>query len=151
MFTRIFIERPILSTVISILLACIGGLMIPSMPVEKLPNITPPMVQVTATYPGASAETLAQTVIVPIEQEINGVDNMIYVYSRAGSDGTCVTRVSFEVGSDPDMATVNVQNRVQRAMAKLPEEVQRQGVIVKKASSAIATIVTLQGDTAQYN
>ncbi len=151
MFTRIFIERPILSTVLSILLACIGGLMIPLMPVEKLPNITPPMVQVTANYPGASADTITQTVIVPIEQEINGVDNMIYVYSRAGGDGTCAIKVSFEVGTDPDMATVNVQNRVQRAMAKLPEEVQRQGLIVKKASTAFATIVTLQGDKGQYD
>src|ERR1051325_4319414 len=151
MFTKIFIERPILSSVISIFLAIVGALMIPLLPVEKLPNITPPMVQVTATYPGASADVLTQTVLTPIEQQINGVDNMIYIYSRAGSDGTCVIKVSFEVGTDPDMATVNVQNRVQRAMAQLPEEVQRQGVIVKKASTSFVTVVSIQGDKGQYD
>ncbi|HEX2973971.1 MAG TPA: efflux RND transporter permease subunit, partial [Tepidisphaeraceae bacterium] len=151
MFTRIFIERPILSSVVSLFLAIIGALMIPMLPIEKLPDITPPMVQVTATYPGASADVLTQTVISPMEQQINGVDNMIYMYSRAGSDGTCVIRVSFEIGTNPDMATVNVQNRVQRAMAQLPEEVQRQGVIVKKASSSFVTVVSLQGDRGQYD
>jgi len=87
MFTRIFIERPILSSVISLFLAIVGALMIPLLPVEKLPDITPPIVQVTATYPGASADVLVQTVISPLETQINGVDNMIYMYSRAGSDG----------------------------------------------------------------
>ncbi len=137
MFSRIFIERPRLAMVISIVLTLAGVISVFSLPISLYPEITPPMVTVSANYPGASADVLAKTVGIPIEQEINGVEDMLYMDSSSQNDGSYSLSVSFEVGTDPDMAQVKVQNRVQQATPKLPSEVQRQGISVTRRSSDI--------------
>ncbi|HEU4653998.1 MAG TPA: multidrug efflux RND transporter permease subunit [Steroidobacteraceae bacterium] len=143
MISRFFITRPIFACVISafIVLAGLGG--IRALPVSAYPNIIPPQVTVTAVYPGATAETIAQTVAAPLEEQINGVEGMLYMQSVNAGDGTIQINVTFQVGADPDLAAINVNNRVQAAVPRLPEEVRRQGVIVRKASSSILQIVTL--------
>ena len=142
MFSRIFIERPRFAMVISIVLTLAGVISIFSLPISLYPEITPPMVTVSANYPGASAEVLAKTVGIPIEQEVNGVEDMLYMDSSSQNDGSYSLSVSFEVGTDPDMAQVKVQNRVQQATPKLPQEVQRQGISVKRRSSDILGFLT---------
>ncbi|MBQ3121640.1 MAG: efflux RND transporter permease subunit, partial [Bacteroidaceae bacterium] len=134
---KFFINRPIFATVISLLMIVGGGICLFTLPVDQYPSITPPTVQVTASYPGANAETIAQTVGIPIEQQVNGVDNMIYMSSTSSSAGTYQLTVTFEVGTDIDMATVLVQNRVNVAMNSLPSEVTQLGVTVQKQSSNI--------------
>lgn len=141
MFSKFFIERPIFATVISIFLVLVGGLCLVLLPVEKTPDITPPTVVVEAFYPGASADVVAETVATPLEEAVNGVDGMLYISSNS-SDGHMSLTVTFEVGVDPDMATVLVQNRVATAEAILPEEVIRQGVTTKKRSSNITMVVS---------
>lgn len=137
MFSRIFIERPRFAMVISIVLTLAGLISIFSLPISLYPEITPPMVTVSANYPGASAEVLSKTVGIPIEQEVNGVEDMLYMDSSSQNDGSYSLSVSFKVGTDPDMAQVKVQNRVQQATPKLPQEVQRQGISVTRRSSDI--------------
>jgi multidrug efflux pump len=141
MISRFFITRPIFACVISafIVLAGLGG--IASLPVSMYPNIIPPMVTVAASYPGATAETIAETVAAPIEEEINGVENMLYMTSVNSGDGTLMITVTFAVGTDPDMAAINVNNRVQAAVPRLPEDVRRQGVVVRKASMNFLQII----------
>ena len=141
MISRFFITRPIFACVISafIVLAGLGG--IASLPISMYPNIIPPMVTVAAMYPGATAETIAETVAAPIEEEINGVENMLYMTSVNSGDGTLMVTVTFAVGSDPDLAAINVNNRVQAAVPRLPEEVRRQGVVVRKASMNFLQII----------
>ncbi len=141
MISRFFITRPIFACVISafIVLAGLGG--IASLPVSMYPNIIPPMVTVAAMYPGATAETIAETVAAPIEEEINGVENMLYMTSVNSGDGTLMITVTFAVGADPDLAAINVNNRVQAAVPRLPEEVRRQGVVVRKASMNFLQII----------
>ena len=134
MFSRIFISRPVLALVIAIVISLLGLISIPVLPIENIPDITPPTVEVTTSYPGASAAVIAETVAVPIEQEINGVDNMIYMSSKSSDDGSMSLTVTFEIGVDIDMATVLVQNRVGIADPKLPEETKRQGVTTRKKS-----------------
>ena len=146
-FPKFFIERPIFATVLSLLLLVGGGICLFTLPVDQYPSITPPTVQVTASYPGANAETIAQTVGIPIEQQVNGVDNMIYMSSTSSSAGTYQLTVTFEVGTDIDMATVLVQNRVNVAMNSLPSEVTQLGVTVQKQSSNIVLFLTLTGDS----
>ena len=143
MFSRIFIYRPVLALVISIFIALIGAISIPVLPIENTPDITPPTVEVTTSYPGASAPVIAETVAVPIEQEVNGVDDMIYMQSKSSDDGSMNLTVTFEIGTDIDMATVLVQNRVAIADPKLPEETKRQGVTTKKKSSNMVLMVNL--------
>jgi len=138
-----FIERPIFASVLAIVIVVAGAVAIPFLPVAQFPEITPPQVVVTATYPGASAQVVEQTVTTPIEQQVNGVENMIYMSSRSGSDGTMSLTVTFEVGTDLDIAAVNVQNRVAIAEAKLPPEVTRQGITVVKQSPDLVEIVAL--------
>jgi len=150
MISRFFINRPIFAGVISIVIVIMGAISIPVLPVEQTPDITPPTVLVTAKYPGASASVVAETVAAPIEQEVNGVDDMIYMSSKCSSDGTMELTVTFEVGTDVDMANVLVQNRVAIAQAKLPEEVTRQGVTTKKQSTAIVLIVNLISPDGTY-
>lgn len=145
-FPKFFIERPIFATVLSLLLLVAGGVSIFLLPIDQFPTITPPTVQVTAVYPGANAETIAQTVGIPIEQQVNGVDGMIYMSSTSSSSGTYRLTVTFEVGTDIDMATVLVQNRVNIAMNSLPGEVTQQGVVVQKQSTNIVLFITLTGD-----
>lgn len=146
-FSKFFIYRPIFATVLSLLLLVGGLVALFVLPIDQYPSITPPTVQVTAVYPGANAETIAQTVGIPIEQQINGVDNMIYMSSTSSSSGTYNLTVTFEVGTDIDMATVLVQNRVNIALNSLPSEVTQQGVTVQKQSSNIVLFITLTGDS----
>ena len=146
-FSKFFIYRPIFATVLSLLLLVGGFVALFVLPIDQYPSITPPTVQVTAVYPGANAETIAQTVGIPIEQQINGVDNMIYMSSTSSSSGTYNLTVTFEVGTDIDMATVLVQNRVNIALNSLPSEVTQQGFTVQKQSSNIVLFITLTGDS----
>jgi hydrophobe/amphiphile efflux-1 (HAE1) family protein len=142
-FVNFFIDRPIFASVLAIVIVVAGAVAIPFLPIAMFPEITPPQVVVTATYPGASAEVVEQTVTTPIEQQVNGVENMIYMSSRSGSDGTMTLTVTFKVGTDLDIAAVNVQNRVSIAQAKLPPEVTRQGVTITKQSPDLVEIVAL--------
>ncbi|WP_221077094.1 efflux RND transporter permease subunit [Agarivorans aestuarii] len=143
MISKFFIHRPKFAFVISIVLTLAGFLSIPVLPVAEFPNISPPMVSVTTSYPGASAEVVADTVAKVIEAEVNGVENMIYMESKGANDGSYSLNVTFEVGSDVNMAQVNVQNRVQQAMPRLPSEVQRNGVKVEKQDPSILMMLNL--------
>ena len=143
MLSQFFINRPIFACVISLFILLIGGISIPLLPIEKTPDITPPTVGVTATFPGASSQVIADTVAAPIEEQVNGVDNMIYMSSQSGSDGKMDLTVTFEVGTDVDMSQVLVQNRVAIAEPVLPEEVRRQGVETEKKSTNLTLMVNL--------
>ena len=147
MFSKFFIERPIFATVIALLIVVAGLVTLNKLPVAQYPEITPPTVQVNAVYPGANAETVAQTVGIPIEQQVNGVEGMMYMSSTSSASGMYALTVTFEVGTDIDMATVMVQNRVSVAMNSLPEAVKQQGVTVQKKSSNIVMMLTLLGDS----
>jgi HAE1 family hydrophobic/amphiphilic exporter-1 len=149
--SRFFIERPIFATVLSIVILIAGGVTVATLPVAQYPEITPPTVEVKATYPGANPLVLAETVASPIEQEVNGVEDMIYMSSVSAADGTYTLTVSFEVGTDLDMAQVLVQNRVAIATPKLPEEVTRQGVTTKKKSTAIVQLITLTSPDGRFD
>lgn len=146
MFAKFFIERPVLANVIALLIVLLGSVAIYSLPVSQYPPISPPTVQVTANYPGASARTLMESVALPIEQQVNGVEDMLYMQSTSTSDGRYTLIITFEVGTDLDFAQVLVQNRVAAAMAQLPQQVQQQGVVTKKKSTAILQIITLTSD-----
>ncbi|HCU59159.1 MAG TPA: hydrophobe/amphiphile efflux-1 family RND transporter [Alphaproteobacteria bacterium] len=137
MFSKFFIERPRFAIVIAVVMLLAGIISVFSLPISLYPQITPPEVNVTANYTGASAEVVANTIGIPIEQEVNGVEDMLYMSSTSSNTGSYRLAVSFEVGTDPDMAQVKVQNRVQQAMNKLPTEVQQYGVSVKRRSSDI--------------
>ncbi|MDR1026154.1 MAG: efflux RND transporter permease subunit, partial [Lactobacillus sp.] len=137
MFSKIFIERPRFAMVIAIVMTFAGAIAVFSLPISLYPQITPPEIFITATYPGASAEVVANSVGIPIEEEVNGVEDMIYMNSSSDNSGNYSLTVTFNVGTDSDMAQVKVQNRLQQAMSKLPEEVQRQGIQVKRRSSDI--------------
>ena len=137
MFSKFFIERPRFAIVIAIVMSLAGLIALFSLPISLYPQITPPEVNISANYTGASAEVVANTIGIPIEQEVNGVENMLYMNSTSSNSGSYRLSVSFEVGTDPDMAQVKVQNRVQQAMSKLPSEVQQYGISVKRRSSDI--------------
>ena len=151
MLAKFFIERPVLANVIALVIILLGGVAMFSLPVAQYPPITPPTVQVTATYPGASAKTLIETVALPIEQQVNGVEKMLYMQSTCTSDGRYTLIVTFEVGTDLDFAQVLVQNRVAAAMSQLPGSVQQQGVVTKKKSTAILQIITLTSTNAAHD
>lgn len=135
MFSRIFIERPRFAMVISIVITIAGIIAVMSLPIALYPEITPPTINVSATYPGASAEVIANTVGIPLEETVNGVEDMLYMDSTSDTNGSYSLTVTFKVGIDPDMAQVKVQNRVQQALSKLPSEVQQQGVTVRRRST----------------
>src|SRR3954470_10531240 len=143
MISKFFIERPVLANVLAILMIVIGGVALISLPVAQYPDVTPPTVQVQTRYPGASARTIIDTVALPIEQQVNGVENMIYMQSMSTSDGTYTLVVTFKIGTDLNFAQVLVQNRVSAALSSLPDAVQKQGVNVQKQSTAILSFVTL--------
>src|SRR5438309_6935147 len=143
MFSHFFIDRPIFATVLSIVLVIVGGVALLGLPIAQYPEVAPPTIQVSALYPGASAKVTADTVATPIEQEINGVEDMLYMSSKSTNDGQMYIDVTFKLGTNLNMAQVLVQNRVSIAEAKLPEDVKRQGVTTKKKSPSILLCVNL--------
>src|SRR5512135_1893557 len=151
MFSRFFIERPIFANVIAIVTMLIGAVTLFALPVEQYPQITPPTVQVSTNYPGADAKVLSDTVASPIEQEVNGVEGMLYMSSTCAGDGSYKLTVTFDVGTNLDMAQVLVQNRVAIALPKLPQEVQRQGITTKKQSTSIIMVVTLTSPDGRFD
>ena len=151
MISKFFIERPVLSNVIAILMILIGGVSLFSLAVAQYPDIVPPTVQVTTRYPGASAKTVIDTVALPIEQQVNGVEDMLYMQSYSGADGTYSLTVTFKVGTDLNFAQVLVKNRVSSALSQLPQSVQNQGVTVQKRSTAILLFVTLTSPNKTYD
>ena len=151
MFSKFFINRPIFSTVISLLILLAGIISITQLPIEQYPDLTPPSVQVSAQYPGASPEVIADTVAAPIEQQVNGVEDMLYMNSTSSANGDMNLMVYFEVGTDPDQAMINVNNRVQAATTTLPEDVRRYGVTVQKRSSAILQLITMFSPSSVYD
>ncbi len=151
MFSKFFIERPVFATVISLIIVLAGLVSMKVLPVEQYPNIVPTEIQISATYPGATAEVLADTVAAPIEQELNGVKNMIYMYSSATSSGYLTIGAVFDIGTDPDQATIDVNNKVQAATAKLPAEVTKQGVTVEQKSNSILQVISMQSTSEEYD
>jgi HAE1 family hydrophobic/amphiphilic exporter-1 len=143
MISKFFIERPVLANVIAILIVVVGLTALINLPVSQYPNVTPPTVQVTTRYPGASARVVVDTVALPIEQQVNGVEEMIYMQSTSAADGTYTLTVTFKIGTDLNFAQVLVQNRVSSALSQLPTAVQAQGVTVQKKSTSILMFVTL--------
>ncbi len=151
MLSKFFIDRPVFASVLSIVIVLAGLLAMRALPIAQYPEIVPPEIVVSATYPGASAQTIAETVAAPLEQQINGVENMIYMRSTSTGSGTLSLSVYFQIGTNPDQATINVNNRVQRATVLLPQEVQRQGVTVIKRSSSILQVLTMSSPDRRYD
>ncbi len=150
-FSRIFIDRPILATVLSTLILVAGIMAMPNLPISEYPDVVPPSVQVTATYPGANPRTIADTVAGPIEEAVNGVENMIYMKSTSSSDGQMSLTVTFKQGTDIDLAAMQVQNRVQQAVPRLPEAVRQLGVTTVKASPNLTMVVHLDSPNKTYD
>ena len=138
-----FINRPVLSTVISVVIVILGILGLVSLPVSQYPDIAPPTIQVSTTYTGANAQTVLNSVIAPLEEQINGVENMDYMSSTATNTGSASINITFKQGTDPAMAAVNVQNRVSKALGLLPSEVTQVGVITQKRQSSMLIIISI--------
>ncbi len=151
MISKFFIDRPVLANVLAIVIVLIGAVALFTLPVSQYPNVVPPTVSVTTTYPGASADTVMNTVALPIEQQVNGVQGMLYMQSYSASDGTYTLIVTFAIGTDLNFAQVLVQNRVSQALAQLPSAVQAQGVTVQQKSTSILQIVTLTSTDGRYD
>ncbi len=151
MSSTFFIKRPVFASVLSILIFLAGLFAIGPLPIEQYPNITPPQVLVYASYPGADALTVASSLAAPLEKQINGVENMIYMYSQNSANGDMALNIYFDIGTDPDFAQINVQNRVNMAMPQLPEQVRRTGVIVKKQSPSILIFVAMNSPDNRYD
>src|ERR1700760_1123080 len=150
-FSHFFIERPIFAMVISIVIVIAGLLAYVSLPTAQYPEIAPPTVQVTANYPGADPKVVAETVATPIEEQINGVENMLYMSSQATTDGAMTLTVTFRLGTDPDKATQLVQNRVQQAEPRLPAVVRQLGIVTKKSSPDLTMVVHLMSPNGRYD
>src|SRR4051812_26917303 len=146
-----FIERPVLSTVVSIILTLLGLLSLFSLPITLFPDIAPPTVQVTATYPGANAEVVARAVATPIEEAINGVEGMTYMTSTSSNDGTMALNVFFKVGTNPDLAAVNVQNRVSKAVTEIPQEVVQAGISTQKQQNSMIMVPLIYSTDSIYD
>ncbi|WP_300160769.1 multidrug efflux RND transporter permease subunit [Solidesulfovibrio sp.] len=151
MFSKFFIERPVLANVMAVLIMLLGVVTLLGLPVAQYPDITPPTVQVTTSFPGASPQVIIESVAAPIEQQVNGVEQMLYMSSNSASDGSYTLTVTFEVGTNVDMATVLVQNRVNQALARLPQQVQAQGITVQKKSTAILLCVSLESPDSTFD
>ncbi|MCW4455384.1 efflux RND transporter permease subunit [Flavobacterium sp. MXW15] len=150
-FSRFFIDRPIFAAVLSIVIFAAGLIAIPLLPIGEYPEVVPPSVMVRTVYPGANPKVIAETVATPLEEAINGVEDMMYLKSVAGSDGVLQMTVTFQPGTDPDDATVRVQNRVSQALARLPEDVRRQGVTTQKQSPVFLMVVHLTSPGGKYD
>lgn len=151
MFSRFFIHRPVFASVLSLLFIITGGIAVWQLPITEYPEVVPPTVVVTANYPGANPQVIAETVASPLEQEINGVENMLYMSSQSTADGRVTLTVTFAIGSDVDLAQSQVQSRVDRALPRLPQEVQRLGVITEKASPNLTLVVHLYSPNERYD
>lgn len=151
MLSRFFIDRPVFASVLSIIIVLCGLASMYYLPVEQSPEITPPTVVITATYPGANAEIVAESLATPIEQELSGIENLIYYQSQSANDGSLNVTCTFEIGTDLDIAAVEVQNRLKRAEPRLPEEVIRQGVSVIKRSTNILGVIALTSDNGEFD
>ena len=142
-----FIDRPVFSTVLSIIIVIVGGIGLALLPVDQYPQIVPPVVRISASYPGADAQTVTQAVATPIEQELNGTPGMIYMESSSSNSGGFSATVTFDISTDPDLAAVDIQNRLKKAEARLPAEVVQNGISVEKqAASKLMTITLLSSD-----
>src|SRR6202035_213973 len=151
MLSSVFIDRPRLAVVISVVITIAGLVALSQIPIAQFPNIVPPQIAVTASYPGASADVVEATVAQPIEARVIGVDNMLYMKSTSGNDGSYTLNITFAVGTDPDLNTVKVQNRVGLAEAQLPAEVRAQGISVTKKSSALLQVIALTSPEGRYD
>ncbi|GHB15946.1 efflux RND transporter permease subunit [Salinicola rhizosphaerae] len=150
-FSSVFIRRPIFATVVSVIITLIGIMAMRTLPIEQYPQVVPPTISVSASYPGASAQTVSETVASTLAQEINGTEDMIYLTSSSSDDGQMSMSVYFNIGTDPQTATINVNNRVQRALSQLPSEVQSQGVTVEQRSSSVLMFVAITSDSDAYD
>ena len=148
---NIFLRRPILSSVISIVITLVGALAMKALPIAQYPELVPPTVNVTVFYPGASAETIAGTVLAPLEVNINGVENMLYMTSSSNDDGSYKLTITFNIGTDPDIAQVKVQNRLNQVMSQLPEIVQQQGLEVNTQMSNMLALLALRSPQNTYD
>ncbi|MPB22352.1 multidrug efflux RND transporter permease subunit [Campylobacter upsaliensis] len=151
MFSKFFIERPVFASVVAIIISLAGTIALYSLPVEQYPNLTPPTVSVSATYTGADAQTISESVAIPIEDAINGVENMIYLESTSSASGQMRLTAYFDIGTDPNQATVDVNNRISSATAKLPEAVKKLGVTVRKSNSSILEAVAMYSTDGSMN
>ena len=151
MISEFFINRPVLANVLAIVIVILGTVALVTLPVAQYPNIVPPTVQVTTTYPGANAKTVIDNVALPIELQVNGVEGMIYMQSYSTDAGTYTLTVTFAIGTDLDFAQVLVQNKVSAALASLPMPVQAQGVVVQKKSTSILQIVSLTSPDSTFD
>src|SRR5215218_6742572 len=146
-----FIQRPVLSTVISILLTLLGLISLFTLPITLFPDVAPPTIQVTATYPGANAEVVARAVATPLEEAINGVEGMTYMTSTSGNDGSMALNVFFKVGTNPDLAAVNVHSRVSRAISQVPQEVVLSGISTQKQQNSMIMVALVYSDNPAYD
>jgi hydrophobic/amphiphilic exporter-1 (mainly G- bacteria), HAE1 family len=151
MISRFFIDRPVLANVLALVFVLIGLVALLGLPTAQYPNVVPPTIQVQTLYPGASAKTLIDTVALPIEQSVNGVEGMLYMQSTSADDGSYNLVVTFAIGTDPDKAQILVQNQVAAALASLPQEVQAQGVTTSKKATSILEIVTLTSPDSRFD
>src|SRR5512138_3779303 len=150
-FSRFFIDRPIFAAVLSIVILIAGGVSMFALPISEYPDVVPPSIVVRAVYPGANPRVLAEAVATPLEEQINGVENMLYFSSQATSDGVLNLTVTFRVGTNVDLAQVQVQNRVSQALPRLPEEVRQIGVTTVKSSPNITMVVHLVSPDNRYD